>query len=298
MPHSSGGGSRGGGVHGGFGGGVGGGFGYRGSSPLRSSEYRKMISRNRFAGSKKYRIDRGNEPYYFYSNYDPAAKPVRTGFEKIFCIFMTIVLIPVMIVCLLGGYEQLAGRKKIAMNYNTQIVIQDSIGVLGDTGELEKALTEFQNTTGITPAIFTTSNDLWKNENKTLMEYAYDQYVENFADESHWLIIYSQDPENDWYWEGMQGDDTDPILSRKKCREFNMNLQRYFLNRTDYTVAQALTKAFSELTPGLMKGEMPYFIVFVVVFLFCLIVLCAVYDFNPWMLKYRKAVLCENKENE
>ena len=37
--------------------------------------------------------------------------------------------------------------------------------------------------------------------------YAYDEYLDLFDDEMHWLIVFSTDGDEeweDWYWEGMQ----------------------------------------------------------------------------------------------
>ena len=70
---------------------------------------------------------------------------------------------------------------------------------------------------------------------KDLEKYAYDLYVNTYDDEYHWVIIYSEpknaDPNfNDWYFEGMQGDFTDPILSTSVTRKFNKTVYDNYQN--------------------------------------------------------------------
>ena len=75
------------------------------------------------------------------------------------------------------------------------------------------------------------------NNYNNLEEYAYSAYVNRFQDEKHWLIVYEElgdvsslpedmyrypsSDEPEWQFWGMQGDDTDPILTAEVTEKFN-----------------------------------------------------------------------------
>ena len=150
-------------------------------------------------------------------------------------------------------------KKLNTRHVSTDIIIEDEAGVMTDTEEeeLEESLEEFFDTTGIVPAVVTVNNEDWMDDYTNLERYSFHRYTEMFKDEKHWLIVYSEpeDPDedfNDWYWEGMQGDDTDRILTTKKTDSFNKDLQKFLLNRDRYSVADAIAKAFDNLTPHIM----------------------------------------------
>ena len=97
---------------------------------------------------------------------------------------------------------------KLPQNYDYKIVVEDKANVLGNTAELRNSLVAFYNRTGISPAVITVENSDWQGNYSDLENYAYDLYVNHFADESHWLIVYStpdgyssSDGFEDWYWE-------------------------------------------------------------------------------------------------
>jgi len=242
MPHSSGGGSHGGGGHGGHGGGHGGGGARSSSRP--------------FTGAKRYVYYSGKKPHIIYADYDVTKD--STSFALLimgavmFFIFGFTMLIPAAVAFF--------PPVKKTMEYDTEIIIEDRAQIISESEEdaLMEELEEFRNKTGITPAFFTVNNEDWEKEYKNLEKYSYDLYLDEFKDEKHWLIVYSE-PEapdadfNDWYWEGMQGDNTDSILSRKKTEIFNKSFQKNLLKRDKYTVAQALTESFDEFNKVVME---------------------------------------------
>ncbi|MDE6712451.1 MAG: hypothetical protein K2K20_01790, partial [Lachnospiraceae bacterium] len=127
----------------------------------------------------------------------------------------------------------------------------DTIGVIDNKDSLEKVLQEFEDTTGISPYIKTVYFDEWIWYYDELWEYAYSEYLNTFDDEQHFLIVYSE-PENaeeldfvDWFWEGIQGDETDPILTESKMERFNKDLQDNFL-RNNISVGEAFEYTFGE----------------------------------------------------
>ncbi|MDE6686573.1 MAG: hypothetical protein K2K17_04590 [Lachnospiraceae bacterium] len=127
----------------------------------------------------------------------------------------------------------------------------DTIGVIDDKESLEKVLQEFEDTTGISPYIKTVYYDEWIWHYDEFWDYAYSEYLNTFDDEQHFLIVYTE-PENaeeldfvDWFWEGIQGDDTDPILTESKVDRFGEDLQDNFL-RNNISVGKAFEYTFEE----------------------------------------------------
>ena len=237
MPHSSGGGGHGGGGHGGHG----------GSSARTSSHY--------FHGAHRYIYYNmaTKEPVITYANYDV------TKSQKATYIIMAVVFIPMLLMTFIGiSFSAIHHPSKIKTNYDTHILIEDNAKIISGAEEiqLKRALRDFREETGITPAVITVYNEDW-DDYDDLEKYAYDLYLDRFDDEKHWLIVYSQpeDPDedfNDWYWEGMQGDRTDSILSSVETGRFNKRLQKNLLKDDDYTPAGAITDAFEDLTPHVM----------------------------------------------
>jgi len=238
MPHSSGGGGHGGGGHGGSG----------GSSTRTSSHY--------FPGSHRYVYydDATRRPVVTYANYD-----VTKG-NRVLYILILVIFAPMLLMCTIGiSSSAIHYPAKLKTNYDTKIVIEDNAKVISGADEirLRRTLKDFQDETGITPAVVTVYNEDWKKKYSDLEKYAYDLYLDMFDDEKHWLIVYSQpkkpDPSfNDWYWEGMQGNNTDPILSTVETGRFNKRLQKNLLKNDVYTPGEAINDAFEDLTPHVM----------------------------------------------
>lgn len=249
MPHSSGGGSHGGGSHGGSHGGGGGGGGS--SSATRSSYF--LGARHRYVYYRRGR------PYYAYSVYDENDFKKSLKGQTIGSIISFIFLIPFVLVPL-SIFSAILPPKPLEMNYaKTEIVIEDTIDVIDNEKELYATLEAFQDKTGITPYIYTIPNSEWLEHHSSLEDYAYEYYVNQFKDESHWLLVYAQDgPDEggyvDWFWEGMQGNDTDKILTEKITGAFNEELHKNFLIK-DVSVGEAFVNAFDNINPKLMKSS-------------------------------------------
>ena len=222
MPHSSGGGSHGGGSH----------HSSSHSSSHRSSSgggsSRIRTSRTYFPGARRFVYYRNGVPNYVYSDTDLSKGPSKLRF------LMLIFYVPFVLAAFLMIFTSFGVPEKLKVDYNSQIVIQDDANVLGDTTKLGDALEDFFNTTGISPAVITVYNSDWEDNYTDLEKYAYELYVNRFYDEKHWLIVYSQpkDPDdefNNWYWEGMQGDDTDSIITSSVAYDFTNDLHKRLL---------------------------------------------------------------------
>lgn len=244
MPHSSGGGSHGGGFSGG---GSHGGFGSNSNARKTYSHY--VPGARTFICYNRGRMD------YVYANYPVGtdaqrSKKTAINLLKLLAV-VTVILLIYALVCVIPP-------DKIKAKYDTTIVIEDSAQVLdGDTG-LRNALEAFYDETGITPAIMTVHNDDWQNHFSSLDNYAYELYVNRFSDEYHWLLVYSEpaspDPDfNDWYWVGMQGDNTDKILNESKLNSFNETLQKYLTASSRYSVSEAFEQVFEDVTPTIRQ---------------------------------------------
>jgi len=264
MPHSSGGGSHGGGFHSGGGGG-----GYSrssggGSSSGSSADFSNTrLSRKPYRGSCTYCYYKNNKPVYVYSSYD-AKTHKTTALDIVAKIILFIILAPMFLA--LSGWswmESFSKPKKLSPPSSKDIIIEDNADIIGsrEEKELKNALKDFYKETGIVPAVVTINNEEWQKDGEQISftTVAYNAYVDRFKDEKHWLILYSEpeDPDpgfNDWYWEGMQGDDTDDILTLKKTDKFTEDLHDNFLNKK-ISVGEAITMSFNKLTPGVMKSE-------------------------------------------
>lgn len=216
------------------------------SSP---STVRPTVSEKQFVGAQRYVYYRDNKPQYIYSNYKSFKPEVKIKAFLIWWIFIAFLS--------LGFYEMFQPPGKLATDYDTRIVIEDGAGVIDDRIKLNQSLAAFLDKTGVTPAVVTLSNEGWNNYFTSLENKAFDLYVNSFEDEKHWLIVYSK-PEQpdpafvDWYWEGIQGDETVNIITEKMADEFGVRLQKYLTADSRYTVGQAFAKAFDEITPLMM----------------------------------------------
>ena len=238
MPHSSGGGSHGGGSHGGSHGGS-------GSS--------SRISKTYFAGASRYIFYNNGTLDEVYANVDPKQN-AKTG-RVLLSTVVGFIGVIYTIALLAGAFHN---PSRMTTDYDTAIYISDGAHLMTveEQGKLMTSLEKFQDETGITPCVMTVNNEAWE-DRSSLEQHAYDLYVERFKDEKHWLIVYSQpkNPDasfNDWYWEGMQGNDTDGILTDSYTNRFNKSLQKKLLKESKYSVGEAIGEAFDELTPVIM----------------------------------------------
>lgn len=260
MPHSSGGGSHSSGSHHSSSHHSSGGGSYSGGSHSSGGGGAARFRRSRtpFSGSHRYVYYRHRKPRYYYSDasdpgvFAPVGMTVVGVLIKLMVFFTAVLpLFLFGIICLVPAF---LGNSKITADYNDELIIVDDAEVLGnDTGDLLSAMEALRDQTGVAAAVITVNNESWEDYYSSIANYAYDLYVNSFSDEYHWLIVYSE-PEtpdadfNDWYWEGMQGDDTDSILTDSVVDGFTDSLQEYLTARTRYTVAEAFAQAFEDAT--------------------------------------------------
>ncbi|SCW30935.1 hypothetical protein SAMN02910456_00454 [Ruminococcaceae bacterium YRB3002] len=267
MPHSSGGGSHGGGSHSG-GGGHHSSSSHRsggGSSSGSSVDFSNTrLSRRPYRNCATYCYYKNNRPVYVYSSHDAKGRSVKAS-DIAYKIVLFIMLAPAFLTFSWGmWFVGITKTEKIHYKDNQKIIIEDHAGVIdqSEKKELRRALKDFYDETGIIPAVVTLNNEEWQDRNDGKVKFtdvAYDEYVRRFKDEYHWLIVYSEpedpDPEfNDWYWEGMQGDYTDPVLTVKKTDSFTEDLHKNFLDKK-IGVGKAITMSFKKFTPVVMKSE-------------------------------------------
>lgn len=125
--------------------------------------------------------------------------------------------------------------------------------------------------------------------------------------QSHWLIVYStpdgyssSDGFEDWYWEGMQGNDTDDVLTKSVTNSFNDELQKNLTARTRYTVSSAISTSFDDLTPTVMKSKVNWTMLFTSIAILAFVCLhaCLMIGINPKARKYAKAKPCSDAAQE
>lgn len=244
MPHSGGGGSHGGGHHSG---------GHHGGSSGSSPSLRKKP----FPGSRRFRYyNRRGVPIYLYGKEAP--KPQSKKSFVISMIFMTpfafagIFMIGMVI-------NMLLPPKPLKPEYvSPETRIMDFAGFIENERELEETLEDFEELTGVSPCIATVFDSVWMNNYDSLESFAYELYVDNFDDEQHLLIVYSEPESADkdsfvsWSWESMLGDDIYPVLSDAKFDKMGKELQKY-LCRDEMSVEKAFERTFSESTEYVMK---------------------------------------------
>lgn len=232
MPHSGGGGSHGGGHHSGssHGGGSGG----------------RRVSSSYFNGANRYVYYHRGRPYIYYST-SPEANP-RTNalgllFFGVIWTAFTVLILAVMV--------KFSGGGPLPLDYDTQIVIRDEIGVITDEAALRRKMEDFQDKTGITLAVMALTPETAERGEDCEIQ-SYNAYVKNWDDESHWLIYYVGSKKNrtdNWQWNLMCGDDCTRILDSRQeavfTAEFHKNLLR------DMTFEEAVTGAVDKLEPSL-----------------------------------------------
>ncbi len=257
MPHSSGGGSHSSGSHSG---------GSHSSHSSRSSggsssgyHSNRRTSSTPFKGAKRYIYYKDNKPHLIYSNYDIRKKDYGSVLATwIICgvIFGPYVIIGI-IMMITAFYKPERIEYSKYRNSDPEFIIEDNLGIFENEKKLRRSMESFYDTTGIVPAVITVSNDEWNEDYTTLEAYAYDVYVQRFPDEVHWLIVYSENVKdngfNDWYWEGMQGDRTDPVLTEERAGEFTEDLHDKLMKRNKYSVDDAIALTLDEHAPKMMS---------------------------------------------
>lgn len=249
MPHSSGGGSSHGGSH----------SSSHSSSSWSSSSRSssssvpaRRVSTSYFRGARTYVRYINGRPDYRYSN-QSLTKSITNYIPIIFFLGVFI----------LNGISSIFAStytvKKLsdAGVENAQVEVFDENDILGDTSNLMNSLNAFKEETGIIPAVLAIENSEWQDQGYDLERYVYNWYVYNWSDEKHWLIVYSEEVGSDdtfgnWYWEGMQGDLTDSIITVSVADTFTNTCHNNMIAGGRYTKADAIANAFDTIRPGLI----------------------------------------------
>lgn len=243
MPHSSGGGSSSSSSSHGGSSSSGGSF---------SSDNSNRTSRHYFDGARCYRYrNRRGDYEYIYSDYDMVNRKSSKARYLILLFY-----IPFIFAIFMMGKDVFHFPTPLRQVYNTDILIEDSSDVLTNAEErdLEQAFMEFYQNTGITVSFVSVNQLEWMDRFNSLSDYAYYQYVNKFDDECHWLFVYSKGTIlGQWSWEGMQGNNTDSILTQKITNGFNEKLQMKLYQDTKYTVGTAFISAIQELNTTVMN---------------------------------------------
>lgn len=217
-----------------------------------------IISSKPFLGAKKYMYyNRRGEQRYVYSQ----SMPVKVSGSTL--LTNLLVLIPFFIIGFVMTFFSLSpfqSIKPLTPEYApTDVHIEDTIGVIDNMSSLENTLQDFEDLTGISPYILTVYDSEWYPEYDDFWEYVLDVYNDKFRDEQHFLVAYSV-PDNvtdpDWYdiwFEGIQGDDTDSILTDEKYWEFYDDFVYSFISGS--SVGKSFKTAFSNSLDYIMESD-------------------------------------------
>ena len=250
MPHSSGGGSHSGGSSSGS-------SSSYSSSHSGGSSSSSRPTRTYFPGAYRYVRYHDGGMDYVYSTDSTLNQPAKS--VRWVLIFF---YIPFFIMSFLAGYGGIQFPRKMDVSYAPTVEIVDTIGRLQpkEYAQIEKSADMLYEAIGVPIEIRIEDNSVWKDYYVSLTNYAFDVYVNTYTDEDHWLIIYSddgidrQDPNafSDWYFEGMQGDNTDPYLREQLTSAFNDDMYKALLDKRN-TLGDAFEYAFGRMVKNAGK---------------------------------------------
>ncbi len=230
MPHSSGGGFHGGGFHGGS---------FHGSSGGRAG---KQFSRNYFPGCRHFHYYYRGSLHSVYADYDivgQAGHWVAYMLGSIACLALLLII-----------FFQYAGvPEKINSTYRPRII--DNNHIIADQSEAMEAMEKFYDKTGIPIYFVATESDMPLSD-ASMSQQAYHMYLEYFDTENEWLILYSKYSDaapsattGKWAFHGMQGDNTDPVLTYNLTNYFN---QQFYNELGKKEVGGAFAEALKKTT--------------------------------------------------
>ena len=243
MPHSSGGGSHSGGSHGGSSGShhSHGSSGFSRPTPRVRDRY--------FPGSHRY-VRRHDDGAVDYIYSDSASLNKHSRPWALLLVYIPFLLIGAFVLGLPFHIPH-----KMDVSYNPPVVVSDLDDRISRADEqlVMEGAQEVYDATGVPICVRFEDNSDWEGNYDSLEDYAYDVYVNMYDDEDHWLIIYTDDLDrrsankySNWYFEGMQGDNTDKALPANMTETFNDNLYMALLDRKN-TTGQAFKIGFHDL---------------------------------------------------
>lgn len=298
MPHSSGGGSSSGGSHGGSSS-SGGSFGGHGSGSGTRVSHRSFPGAYRYVG-----YNNDGERDYIYSN-SPSLNKHRIS------VVLLLFYIPFIIAGVFLGSRVVHIPSTMKTSYTPTVLVMDEEDMISDSDEklVEKGAEAVYDATGVPVCVRFESNDVWDGSDKeyvSLQGYAFDTYLNMYNDEDHWLIIYTDNSKAltdanarlDWYFEGMQGDNTDKYLPEKVTSKFNTNLYNA-LSMHDGNIGQSFEESFESLAkdakrPFINKENLPFALFWNLFLIFHMYFMV----FHNSNRKYKNYVLCSDDEYE
>jgi hypothetical protein len=117
--------------------------------------------------------------------------------------------------------------------------VYDEAGVIGDEGSVNSAMSSFESSTGVSPAIFTIRDSLSGDD---FRQYARDIYSSNFSDQDHVLVVYQLTPQNTWSWTCVFGSNTGTVFDQDTINTFQSDLTNAF---SSGNVDNALVSTFN-----------------------------------------------------
>lgn len=255
MPHSSGGGSSGGGSFGGSSshGYSGGGSGGSSGRFAKSGRY----YRSYHPGSDAYVSYDDGKPEYRYWNHNDVNTNVW-WVTMIPIIIFQVILVGMMIVGLyLLAFLIIPPKPVTEVNSHVHWTeVEDTVDCFTDSEEeaITQQLHELYEKSGIITKVETVDSETVAAETSydSLEIYAYTRYLTDFPSENCWLIVFETKPDGEWEFHGMQGDNTDSVLSEKKTEKFNYNLTQYLWDTDNYTYGSAFAAALDTFNDTVM----------------------------------------------
>lgn len=253
MPHSGGGGSHGGGSHHSSHSSSSGG---RHGSSVNSGP---RISGKPFKGSHTYVIyDKTGESRLLYSsssNYNASFSKATFWTQLIFSLVFVIPGVIALIVALgsFAGSVSFGMTKTSLPDYvEDDIVIFDDYDMLSSSEEqsLKQELEAFQKATGIIPSVEFVHEEQWRDNYVDMENFAYNEYVSNFSDEYHLLVVYSDGYHddntgfNEFYYHTMWGDNLSKTASSRDENKFLDILSKELTRSNGENVGTALENSF------------------------------------------------------
>ncbi len=283
--------------------------GFRGGRfSVKHGKKRKLIddpifkkSSTYFPGAKRYKYTYKGQTDYFWARnlYDPIGLPV---------VILAIILI---FSWILVGPEIKAGLFKVSGDYNTELVLEDNLGSVKDKNALYSSFNEFQEKTGITPALLTVRYQDYEKYYDSFEEFSYAAYASLFYDERHWLIIYEElgdvndlpedikhypsKDEPQWQVCSKQGEETDHILTYDVIDSFKSVFSQKI--NEGKSPDEAYVAAMNEILPNLRKFKISINLVIVIVTdLVLLFLLRHIIIITPKKIAMGKAVIVDEEE--
>ena len=262
MPHSGGGGSHGGGSHHSSHSSHSGHSGSGGSSGPR-------VSGKPFAGSHAYVIynKTGASRLLYSSSSNYCAKFSKTAFvgEILFSLVFVIPGVIAMIIAVIMAAKALSFgmTKTVYPEYlDDTVMIFDAHDMISKKEEksLKKKLEKFRDETGIIPSVELVHEEEWRDNYSDMESFAYNEYVTNFYDEFHLLVVYSdgfhdeRTGYNEFYYHTMWGDDLSKTASSKDEDVFLKYLSKELTIANGENIGAAFENTFGEFLTKL-KGK-------------------------------------------